>query len=369
MRIIRQKLDGGTVFPKKLRYNETTDTVEETYDNGETWVDNPLADPRTSPAFIQAKPPRDTRCDIAANVHAFLQSNIQGVIDIFTDFGSAAGAVGAIVSFFMTVFQLLGPFGVIITLFFALATYLVEVGGAAIEYAFEPNEWDKVLCNILDDTPSDGIYTQEMLDAITARNTANMNATAALIINGMLALMGTTGTTNAGKTGTATADCTDCTGTWCYTFDFLTSNGFFDPASTVWGAGATWAAGVGWQARINATRSGQTDKYSFLYIGRWITGTVTEISVTGSFTYGTQDAYSQTSKLVKVTTPLVTVTYPTNPATLHWTGSQTWAAGQALLIDIGLGYNNTGGLSGGTGVLTSLTLRGTGENPFGADNC
>ena len=38
MRIIRQKLDGGTTFPKNLRYNTETDTVEQTYDNGVTSV-------------------------------------------------------------------------------------------------------------------------------------------------------------------------------------------------------------------------------------------------------------------------------------------------------------------------------------------
>ena len=222
MRIIRMKLDGGDVFPKKLRYNEETDTVEVTYDDGATWADDPYADPRKSTALIQAKPPKSTKCDTAANARAFLQTNINGVLDIFTDFGTAAGVVGAIVSFFMTAFSLLGPFGIIITLFFALATYLVSLGGAAIEYAFIDGEWDIVLCNIFDFTPEDGLYTQEMLDSIIGQNESTLNTTAAAIVNSMLLLMGFVGLTNAGKTGEETADCGGCAE--CVTFDALPTN-------------------------------------------------------------------------------------------------------------------------------------------------
>lgn len=248
MRIIRQKLDGGTVFPKKVRYNDVTDKVEVTYDDGETWVEDEFLDPRVSPALRRNTAPRPTQCDTAANVRAFLQSNIQGVLDVFEEFGTAAGIVGALVSLLLTAFLSLGPFGVIVTLFFALATYMVSLGGSAIEYAFINGEWDTVLCNVLEYTPEDGDYTQEMLDGIVGLNTATLNTAAAGIVNGMLLLMGFVGLTNAGKTGENTADCTDCVDEVCQKVnDFLVSPCDF----SLTGAQGVWELGVGWRTTSN----------------------------------------------------------------------------------------------------------------------
>ena len=220
MRIIRQKLDGGTTFPKNLRYNTVTDTVEQTYDNGETWVENENANPRTSTALIHATPSRDTICETAANVRAFLQANIAQVVEVLSQFDGAAGVVGALVTILIAAFLKLGPFGIIVALFFALASYLVGIGKTAIEYAFIADEWDIILCNIYESTPSDGIYDQMLLDEIVAKNAATLNTTAAGIINGMLLLMGFVGLTNAGKTGTETAECGDCG--WCWNADSTT---------------------------------------------------------------------------------------------------------------------------------------------------
>ena len=209
MKIIRMKLEGGTTFPKKYRYNETTDKVEVTYDDGETWVEDPAADPRTSTALIQVKG-AGSECDAATTIVSFLQSNVAGVTGIFADFGTAGGVVGAIVSFFMTAFGLLGPFGVIITLFFALAAYLVEVGDAAIETAFAGDEWETIKCEIYCRVPPEGKFSEADMTEIRGAIAAHVNTTAAGVVNGMLLLMGPVGTTNAAHTGSGGADCGGC---------------------------------------------------------------------------------------------------------------------------------------------------------------
>lgn len=203
------KLEGGTTFPKKYRYNEVTDKVEVTYDDGVTWTEDPAADPRTSTALIQAKA-AGSECDAATNIVNFLQTNVNQVTGIFADFGTAGGVVGALVSFFMTAFGLLGPFGVIITLFFALAAYLVELGDAAITVAFAGDEWETIKCEIYCRVPPEGKFSEADMEEIRGAISSHVNATAAGVVNGMLLLMGPVGTTNAVHTGSGGTDCGGC---------------------------------------------------------------------------------------------------------------------------------------------------------------
>lgn len=209
MKIVRMKLEGGAKFPKQFRLNETTGKVEVTYDDGETWVENPAADPRTSTALIQVKG-AGSECDAATNIVAFLQTNIDQVLQAFTDYGTAGGIVGALTSLLLTAFFALGPFGILVTLFFALSAYLVELGSAAIQTAFITDEWDVIKCEIYCRVPYEGKFTEADMTDIRGAIAAHVNPTAAGIVNAFLLLMGPVGTTNAAHTGAGGTDCGDC---------------------------------------------------------------------------------------------------------------------------------------------------------------
>lgn len=209
MKVIRKKLDGGTVFPSKYRYNSTSGKVEVTYDDGATWAEDPAADPRTSTALIQVKG-AGSECDAATNITTFLQTNIEGVLQTFADFGTAGGIVGALTSLLLTAFFALGPFGILVTLFFALSAYLVELGSAAIQTAFIGDEWETVKCEIYCRVPIEGKFSEADMADIRAAMSAHLNPTAAGIVNAFLLLMGPVGTTNAAHTGSGGVDCGDC---------------------------------------------------------------------------------------------------------------------------------------------------------------
>lgn len=209
MKIIRMKLEGGTKFPKQYRYNETSGEVEVTYDDGATWTPDPTADPRTSTALIQVKG-AGSECDAATNITAFLQTNIENVLGAMADFGTAGGIVGALTSLLLTAFFALGPFGIIVTLFFALSAYLAELGSAAIQTAFAADEWDTVKCQIYCRVPYEGKFSEADMSDIRAAMSAHLNPTAAGIVNAFLLLMGPVGTTNAAHTGAGGSDCGDC---------------------------------------------------------------------------------------------------------------------------------------------------------------
>jgi len=348
MRIIRQKLDGGTTFPKNLRYNSETDTVEQTYDNGETWVENELANPRTSTALIQAKPPRDTRCQTAANARAFLQANLAQVIEVLTQFDGAAGVVGALVTILIAAFLKLGPFGIIVALFFALATYLVGIGKAALEYAFIADEWDIVLCNIYANTPEGGLYTQEDLDEIISLNAGTLNTTAAGVVNGMLLLLGFVGLTNAGKTGEETAYCGGCEDLWCMDFDFTTGQHGWAVVSPY----GTYVSGEGFR---QTTGQGLIIQYTFADT------VVTMISMTGQTSGATAPrGWAIIGRDNGVNQFVDTTAIGTSFAgTADWTGSVT--IDQILL--------NPYGGSFAQHLISAAHVEGTGTNPFGVSNC
>ena len=351
MKIIRQKLEGGATFPKKVRLNETTGEVEETYDGGETWVENPLMDPRTSPALIQAIP-NGTRCDTATNMRDFIQAQVEGIVGIFADFGVAGGVVGAIVTFLLSAFQLLGPFGIIFTVFFALAAYLVELGSTALELAFANGEWDDLLCVFYDLVPSDGIVTESAFSAIQARVSSVFDGAAETIIYNFLSIMGSTGLTNAGKHGTGGADCGDCSDIWCYTFNFLVSDGSWAKAL---GAGyGTYVGGTGWRAVGQA-----------LYIQRtFASAVVTRVeAVINSSGYKTSPQTNVGLYYGSPSAPtLIGGAEKNMPDGRH---TYIWDNLALTLTNLLINPNDATYYSN----LERITIYGTGANPFGADNC
>ena len=353
MKVIRTKLEGGATFPKKYRYNETTDTVEWTPDDGSTWYEDETADPRSSPALIQPLP-AGARCDTATNMQMFLRSQVDGVIGILTDFGTAAGAVGAIVSFFLTAFQLLGPFGIIITLFFALATYLVEVGGVALSVAFDGAVWEQIRCAIYCNITEDGIVTDAIMSDIQTQINNDVVTTAAEVTIAMLAIMGTTGLTNAGKHGAGGSGCVDCpcSDEWCYTFDFTASDGGWTKAlGTCCG---TWVSGRGW-----------TEQSASIYIQKTFTSSlVTKVTAVINVSGQTQNNGTNVG-LYRGNPSSPTIIGGSEQHMPDGRNTYVWDAINLTLTNLLINPNDALNYAD----LEHLTIWGTGANPFGTSNC
>lgn len=364
MKIIRMKLEGGTKFPKQYRYNETSGQVEVTYDDGATWTPDPTADPRTSTALIQVKG-AGSECDAATNITAFLQTNIENVLGAMADFGTAGGIVGALTSLLLTAFFALGPFGIIVTLFFALSAYLAELGSVAIQTAFINGEWDIVKCNIYCHVPAEGKFTQDSLDLIQTKMTETLNPTAAGIVIAFMELMGPVGMTNAAHTGAGGSDCGDCAcdNAWCYEFDFTSWDGGFTRL-TAPNVNGIYTVGEGWKAQYNST------------------GSITQLAITKAFNAQVTKlelTYNVTRGQATETTPVALRTYSgativqKQPVTngdgqlLTYTGNISLTGIQILLVPGNLSGN--GSNPGGTGIAVKLRIEGTGDNPFGEENC
>src|SRR5512147_777857 len=104
MDIIRKELSTSAFYPAFLRYDEATDTVQSTPDNGATWVDAPGSDPRRQTSF----PPPETdhpQCDAAARMVAHMQEILDHVIVGFT--GGALAIIGSVLALFFPGFALL----------------------------------------------------------------------------------------------------------------------------------------------------------------------------------------------------------------------------------------------------------------------
>jgi len=141
---------------------------------------------------------------------------------------------------------------------------------------------------------------------------------------------------------------------WCYVFDFATGqNGF-----TALGGFGSYSGGK-WNGIAGA-------HYNQLTIGRSIpTCTITSLKIEGSYTNplpAANNVYSLKVQTYTVPTDIIqqwSISASGNYVK-EWTGNLSIS-----YLTVG-GYNNAGGAAHS---ISRVTLRGTGTNPFGTDNC
>jgi len=354
MKVIRKRLDEvQTRFPF-TRWNDICECVEISFDEGETWVESPENDPRYGRGFRAPALTGDVQCDAAARMVAVIRAQVDAAIDASTAVGLATALLTIVTAFVPGI-------NLIVAVFVAVAGAVLAFGSAALAADFTEENYDRLVCIFQNNIDANGQVSAEQLTAILVDIEAEFGISVIYPVCELLFnTLGENGFANAAALGTATGDCTDCN--WCRFLDFTVDDYDFAAGSSVWGLSATWALGVGWQAHINATRAGFGDSYSFLAITRWITANVETIELFGAVTYGTQNAYDQSSFIRLEATTLATVTYPVDPITMAYDGFASFDTDN-LGIEIGIGYNNTGGTAGGSGTLSGMKLRGTGTPP------
>ena len=204
-----------------LIYDPDTDTVKQTLDGGATYFDNPAADPRRGVSFIfPSDGGTDAPCGAASNMTRWMKNLIDEVLIIVDVAGDAGGLVALVLGLTVE----LGPFGLLIDLVFGLCFLLFSTGATAIAAAMTSTVYDDLTCIFFCGIGDDGSVTAAQLGLIKAAIDDQIGGTAALILQGMLLLMGENGLANAGVVGDdPSPNCSGCPSCdWIVEYDFAT---------------------------------------------------------------------------------------------------------------------------------------------------
>ncbi len=212
MKIIRGRLSNSQVTPANLRWNSTTDLVQQTPDGGTTWVDAPGQDPRHASGF--ELPPRtggDPQCDAAANMIAKLKS----MVGIFEAEIAQLQAINALLD---VVLVFLPEVGIVLEALLALTEFLLTIGADVISAAFTDAQWALVEQALYCNLHSDGTIDHNGFLSAISRIHDDCSATVYDVLYFALPTLGEVGLSNAGATGTDTGDCTGFDCQWCYQY-------------------------------------------------------------------------------------------------------------------------------------------------------
>lgn len=199
--LIRKKLTADEFSNPALRYDEGCDCIQFTPDNGETWVDQPANDPRSSDAY--RLPPvtgTDIRCRAAEGMTRLIRAFVDARLDFIGQLG-IAGAILGIVTF-------IPGFNVLYALILAFVGFAVTIAAEVLEAAFTEPVYDQIRCIFECVIDADGQMDQNAFDAAYADLIA-LDAIARTWCQHVMTLMGPVGMSNAGVQFKAAADC-DC---------------------------------------------------------------------------------------------------------------------------------------------------------------
>jgi len=348
LQVIRKELNPNEVYPENLRYDSGCDCVQQTYDGGDTWVDQPGQDPRHSTTFLY--PPvtaDDPRCQAASNMTAYFENIIGTALNVLA-FGLDALGVATTI---MPLFIELGPFAILFELGLGLGSGLVSLGVDVINEEFSPEVYDALTCIFYCHIEANGSVTAEDLSAINAQVISDLNPDVQLIMGLCFLLMGEVGLSNAGTLGEAAADCDACECGWCLQVDLTDNDGGFDSDTVNVPAGAHYTAGVGWEQNtvgsltgtyiiINLPASAQLQHIEFDYIAFT---NVTQSTIA----FGSAYTYPVIQNDAGVGNTLTTVA---------WDGDQT---GDQLALQVG----NSTTSGGGTSTISRALISGIGDKP------
>jgi len=352
MPIIRKKLDPNTVYPSNLRYDEGTDTIQKNV-NGE-WKDSPESDPRhqtTIPPHVTS----NTACDAAQSVVDALQGQIDGITEAIDNASTLFTIAGIILSIFT-----FGAYAVFISLALTVADSLVGYGSAAIEAALTAPVWEQLRCILYCNMDSNGRIAESDLGAVQTQVSTEIGGLAATIINQMLSLAGEGGVNNLGALGTSDgADCSGCgcVDEWCYDFDFTIS----DWSTFVTGEFGTWVGGTGWVGVAYGSGGGLHLIFDF-----------DVAQVRGISMVHTASGYGGYQKLsIWENTPAAGVNHTLVSDPEEMNGINIYS--QYDSFDIVNLANKVSlyvdGAASSNATIHHVTFWGTGENPFGENNC
>jgi hypothetical protein len=341
--------------------------VQERDING-AWVDAPQLDPRHDAGYLNAvRGGTDKECLAAANAVDQIGRFIDNGLLVFNSLGLANAAIGISFLFMPSV-------TVLAAAALAISALMLVIGETVIRSAFDDDAYAALVCILSCEADENGMWDAAALERVQAKIVASpdIDSAASDIVNNILDyLWGEVGLSNAGTmTHVTVYDCSECDCGWCYKFDFaLGEQGWGIVSDATWGAKGTYN-GAAFVSRSNMGTSGAWATHLHINRGVGTDTTITSVEIECSGAWGRDDDNIARVQVRMTDTPIYTINDPTAIENIAWDGLLT---GQAYMnIDCLLGYDGFPppmSDPGGNMTITSVTLRGTGGNPFGADNC
>lgn len=369
MPIIRRRLKPSDVSPDGLRYNQATGNVETFIDGA--WTPSPGSDPRNVTLF----PPRataDPRCDAAASVTAAFENQINNILVAIDHADTLYAIAGLILGLFE-----FGPFAIFISLALALAAYMLGAGVAVIENSLTPAAWESFKCVLYCHMSDNGQLPSGDLGNVQSEIDTEIGGVGAFILNSMLNISGVGGVNNLAALGNSTGDCSgcNCSTTWCYLFNFATSDGGWTVVTSAGYNNGSWNGDPGWHGTDHLnTVANPDDADRALYIRRSLPPrTITKITLVYDFVGGTYDNNALRALFVALNgvdrgNVSRAAMLNGNSQTFVMTGS--WAGIENIDIFLRSSRDVTSPYSySGTAELRSAQIEGLDTNPFGLDNC
>jgi len=211
--------------------------------------------------------------------------------------------------------------------------------------------WTDITCVIYNCIRADGHVTNANFGCISSgiRAITYSNMDALNAIADYVDTLGAAGLEQAQQVGVLNvADCTACD-SWCHTWSSAA-----DPLNDGWSAYAGFASfnGTSWVDVANG--SGTRSLYIQFTLAH--AATITSIAVAGTFPSG----FDHTDQ-IRLYTGAVGTTTLVDQSDVNWSGSASPSAGATILL--------SGQLPSTGAAYSAVTIRGTGTNPFGANNC
>lgn len=291
-------------------------------------------------------------CNAASGLADWIDTRYSDFLNALDTAGTLADGVAAFIA------SLPGASEIGASAILSAAQTALALGISAATAAYTADWRTQVKCSLLCLAPSDGSFPDSLKDDWLA-DLATHTSLMAEPFNGLYrAFVGGFAVSTlrkwyyiySQKEGFC-ADCPDCDGTWCYTFDFTTS----DHASAGWAIDTygTYVSGAGWQA--TTAGAGRALLLDFTPATPFNCDTITAHLVSSGLSGGNFDAYAEHPGHL-------TLWADTSPAT----GDYSYTAGVSNVSFMRLHPSANGSP---TITISAVTFTGTGVNPFGTTNC
>ena len=358
--------------PTNRRFN-SDGQLEVSYDGGLTWVPAPELDDRVSGAIsppIPGADGSDKACAAAASAEEYVKLNF---IEELTEGDSYAQIYAAAVA----IIAALGVTGIGILIAAAAAAIFVA-GVAIVQAAFTTEVWTDFRCILYCHIEEDGSFTASGWEMVKADILSTYTGVVSAVLYNWVNSVGVVGLTNAARSQfVAEADCDscECDDTWCYNFDFSASDGDWSQVTSGGYLNGSWPGAPGWVAtdHVNTVQNPDTaDRLIFIQIPL-PARTVTKFTVTYDYTGGTYDTNTLRALFITlngvdrgniIRSAMVNGSSQTFEIEGSWGGITDMAVFLRSSRDISSPYTYSG-----AALIRSIQVEGTGDNPFGADNC
>lgn len=366
--IIRKQLLASELYPDNQRYNPTTGEVEYTPDGGATWISAPELDPRNQTNV----PPRtgsDVPCQSAGSAVEYIKRYITLVVTMLQAGSLIVQLATATVAFLKVIS---GGYAILWELITSAVTTLAGFGATVIGNAFDDTVYHEIACILQCHMDANGQLNETSLGLAQAQITADIGGTAGDVTNLILSIMGFAGVNKAATFYNVDEDCSDCSSCgWCYEWDLTQSDGGWLVIDF-----GVYVPGVGWQTSYGVV-GGASYRACNVQHGILTSATVTHFEATYTRTLGGNNSGAEgRGTVLRWGSNLAATTIASQPAsagngllTIAWDGTLTGKDKYLFVSTVGFDSINPLTDQGGQITLTHILMRGTGDNPFGANNC